>query len=201
MKIIYTSKNQEILVDDEWFESLSQYKWRIDSTGYPSTRLHNVNIPVRMHRMLLPGRRGFVVDHVDRNKLNNQALNLRYLPHYLNLLNTNARNVRMRQYRSTIVFQSRIAFYGKTYSFGCFPTHVLAEQRSIRVKAIIFDYFETNGKIPHSLVEIKELADLLQAPVTKERRNEIGRLGGIASGKIWTTKKIAASKSNLGITP
>lgn len=59
MKIIYTRKGEEILVDDEDYERINQYTWRLDKDGYavrsskhpdPSKKTGTV---VRMHREVM----------------------------------------------------------------------------------------------------------------------------------------------------
>ena len=84
MKIICTRKGEEILVDDEDYEWLNQYTWRIDvSHGYAMTTLprdsNGRQRHIYMHRLitgLQPGD-GLEADHWNRNKADNQRGNLR----------------------------------------------------------------------------------------------------------------------------
>jgi hypothetical protein len=62
-------------VDDADFPLLSQYRWSLHHKGYPKTNVSGV--PVRMHRFLIDVPAGYVPDHIDRDKLNNQRSNLR----------------------------------------------------------------------------------------------------------------------------
>lgn len=72
------------LVDDEDYDRLSQYTWRLDKakhTGYAvrGTRERGAFARVRMHREILglPVARTPEVDHIDHDGLNNQRHNLR----------------------------------------------------------------------------------------------------------------------------
>lgn len=62
------------IVDDDQFEKLSQYKWHAVRTK--SGVWHAVCTLV-MHRMVVDAPPGTVVDHKDRNGLNNKAENLK----------------------------------------------------------------------------------------------------------------------------
>lgn len=96
-KIIIESKRHgrhEVLVDDEDYQNVSQWKWCV-SVRPPNVyalrtdkKAHRV---IRMHRQIL----GIVdpkviTDHKDHNGLNNKRENLRVVTKYLN--NTNQRN-------------------------------------------------------------------------------------------------------------
>lgn len=69
-----------VLVDERDFARLNRYKWRLDTKGYPvrSTTLNGKNgCTILMHREVLLPPFGQFVDHIDRNRLNNQTSNLR----------------------------------------------------------------------------------------------------------------------------
>ena len=68
------------LVDDEDFERVRHYKWRLSKKGYVEstiTRENGKQTTLQMHRMILNAPKGKQVDHADRNKRNNQRHNLR----------------------------------------------------------------------------------------------------------------------------
>jgi HNH endonuclease/AP2 domain len=84
MKMIPLTQGEFALVGDEDFESLSKYKWsvvkstkRIACYARRGIRTGNKITIEYMHRAILPAPRGFVVDHIDGNGLNNQLSNLR----------------------------------------------------------------------------------------------------------------------------
>jgi hypothetical protein len=84
MKEIYTSKGEAISVDDDLYENLNQHKWHIHQ-GYAcrSVQTEKGSRKMRMHREILgldwgnQGSNTEVVDHIDRDKLNNTRSNLR----------------------------------------------------------------------------------------------------------------------------
>lgn len=82
-----TNRNAGILVDDEDYPVVSRLNWYISDTGYAIT-----DSPVKhlkMHKLLvgpLAPRR--VIDHIDRNKLNNQKDNLRVVSQSINSRNS-----------------------------------------------------------------------------------------------------------------
>ena len=81
------------LVDDEDFDWLNQWKWHLGAGGYASRREWNAvekrTRGVLMHRLILnaPPPIGYVVDHINRNRLDNRRANLR-----LSTFQENARN-------------------------------------------------------------------------------------------------------------
>jgi hypothetical protein len=68
MKEVKTSKGEVALVSDCDFEAVSQHKWR-----YKTVYLH--------HFIVGRPAKGMLVDHIDRNTLNNQRENLRMATH------------------------------------------------------------------------------------------------------------------------
>lgn len=79
MQIIRTAKGDEILVDDDVFDELNTYTWRLDGAGYAirSTRIDGKVVNLYMHKLILNPPPGMWSDHKDLNKLNNQRTNLR----------------------------------------------------------------------------------------------------------------------------
>lgn len=83
-----------VLVDDVDFEQLSKYSWYVDKGGY-AVRKTTINgkkgRSVSMHRVVAKAQAGEIVDHIDRNKLNNQSNNLRIVTLSENGYNNNKR--------------------------------------------------------------------------------------------------------------
>lgn len=82
MKILHVC-GREVLVDDEDYDKLVCLTWNITENGYVR---HSDKF--LLHHLLLPKVRGVVVDHIDRNKLNNQKDNLRYVDYSTNRINS-----------------------------------------------------------------------------------------------------------------
>lgn len=90
MKIIYTSKGQEILVDDCDFEDLNKYLWRINDQGYVirSCRINSKKTAIRMHRVIMQVEKGQVIDHINHITTDNRKKNLRICTQAENMHNT-----------------------------------------------------------------------------------------------------------------
>ena len=77
-------KGKEVLFDKEYEELINSRKWCF-TNGYLSSRI-NYKI-VCFHNIVLPFKKGFVPDHINRNKLDNRKCNLRYVNNIINALN------------------------------------------------------------------------------------------------------------------
>jgi HNH endonuclease len=76
------------LVDAADYDEVSKYKWRAKRRGakvYASCVKKGRT--VYMHRMIMRPRKGYVVDHIDGNGLNNRRCNLRVCTHQQNQAN------------------------------------------------------------------------------------------------------------------
>lgn len=75
MKVI-TSNGVEILIDPEDFQKIKKYSWCISKTGYA---VANINGKVtKMHRYIMGENDSkIIIDHINRNKLDNRKNNLR----------------------------------------------------------------------------------------------------------------------------
>jgi len=62
-------------------------RWHLDSSGYPCTFWVGVGCQ-RLHRLLCVVPKGMVVDHINRNKMDNRRINLRIVGQSENTLNS-----------------------------------------------------------------------------------------------------------------
>lgn len=79
-KTIKTAKGESILVDDEDYEYLTQWKWHIRSNyavrsvkGRKRGMVYDI-----LHREV---QKGVVIDHINHNRLDNRKCNLRIVTH------------------------------------------------------------------------------------------------------------------------
>lgn len=82
------------IVDDEDYEFLTQWNWSFYG-GYAArtTTIKDVGYKrIMMHHYLLPPKDGFLPDHKNRNRLDNQRHNLRYATFQQNISNKGARS-------------------------------------------------------------------------------------------------------------
>jgi len=75
MKEIFTTKGEQILVDDDQYDTLTARSWYITTRGYACASLHGKL--VFMHRIINNTPKGMITDHINRNKLDNRKSNLR----------------------------------------------------------------------------------------------------------------------------
>jgi hypothetical protein len=94
-QIQLSGKNNNLyaLVDDSNYDSLIRYKWYLHRKGYVRRNRRSINgikdtLPISMHGLVLGSKEGFVIDHINNNKLDNRKENLRFI--------TNRQNIRRR---------------------------------------------------------------------------------------------------------
>lgn len=69
----------EAMVDAEKESQLKDYKWYLHS-GYPARHLPRTKPRTRfMHHEILPPKKGFYIDHINGDRLDNRIKNLRYV--------------------------------------------------------------------------------------------------------------------------
>ncbi len=78
-------ENFKILVDDELYDDLILHKWYLGVKNYARTNIDNY--PTTMHSYILGDKKGYVIDHINRNIHDNQKHNLRHAT-----ISENARN-------------------------------------------------------------------------------------------------------------
>lgn len=140
------------LVDDKVFREVSKYLWHLSPDGYPSTNATQLNgkmTLVRMHRFIMQTPHGFVIDHMNGNKLDNRMKNLRVCNQsqnqanrkFLNKNNTSGyRGVSFNKQRK--LWSSSIRINYKTIRLGFFKTAKEANQvYKKKAKEMFGDFF------------------------------------------------------------
>ncbi|HYE77557.1 MAG TPA: HNH endonuclease [bacterium] len=139
MKEIPLNKGMMAWVDDEDFEKLSSYRWRVvkGKTGMYAYTTVGIAPYVRkgysMHSMLIEVPPGMVTDHIDGNGLNNQKSNLRVCTHAQNMMNQRkARTSKTSPYKGVSwckdqeKWRVQLITGGKVYRFGRYTDPVEA---------------------------------------------------------------------------
>ena len=133
MGIILSSKGVEIQVSDEDLEALSKYTWKIDTSGYAYRSIRRGKGKCakqqHMHKFLMPKREGYIIDHQNRQRLDNTRDNLRYLTYAENARNRTKFNgeSKYKGVRATnSTFTATIVYNFKPIHIGTFPTEDLA---------------------------------------------------------------------------
>ena len=83
------SNTKSVMICDlEDWEKWKEYCWiENTSNGYAETTINGKK--QKYHYHLLENKNGYIRDHINRNKLDNRSLNLRYATKHANSLNTN----------------------------------------------------------------------------------------------------------------
>lgn len=122
--IATTTNNTEYLIDDDIFNEVDRLKPYYDkSNGYIFILINGKKL--YMHRYLLLAKKGEIVDHINRDKLDNRCSNLRITTHSRNNYNRNVVNNEMRgiyydKYGSR--WRACISTNNKTLKLGSFKT-------------------------------------------------------------------------------
>lgn len=91
MKLIPLTRGLFAQVDDADFEWLSKWKWQAHKGKKDTTFYAMRGSGIRMHRQIMDAKRGELIDHEDRNGLNNQRNNIRPATHSQNRANSTKR--------------------------------------------------------------------------------------------------------------
>ena len=102
--------DQPVFVDDEDYERLAVYTWRVSKNKNPRKTkyaVRDVRTPdgikkFLMHREVIRAPVGFEVDHQDRNGLNNQKSNLRLATAIQNAANNSGRATRKSRFKGVM---------------------------------------------------------------------------------------------------
>ena len=96
MKEIILTQGKVALVDDEDYEMINKFKWFFH-TGYASTNITEKGRQrtIKMHRYILNAQKGFMVDHINHNTIDNRKENLRISTNQQNLFNQKIKNIHL----------------------------------------------------------------------------------------------------------
>jgi hypothetical protein len=111
---------------------VNQYKWHADVNQW-TVYARNQELCIRMHVFIMRPRQGFIVNHIDRDGLNNTRDNLQILTQSEHSRLSSRRKDATLQYRGVQKhksgrFRAQIRINGKNYHLGYFKTEVEAAQ-------------------------------------------------------------------------
>lgn len=124
-------KSEYTTVDDEDYKYLTLYKW-YKTRGYArrSITVNGKQMKQVMHRVVLDAPLGFMIDHKDGDKVNNQKSNLRFCTNSQNQANSklSTRNSTgfkgVHKNRKTSKFVAQCKIMGKYFYIGSFSNVV-----------------------------------------------------------------------------
>ena len=133
IRYIALTQGKFAIVDAADYEWLNQYKWYASRSAegvYYACR-QSGSRSILMHREIMDPPAGHVVDHINRNSVNNRRCNLRVCTQAENVRNcrgrgTGSRYKGVRPRREQNKWQARIAINGRGESIGCFDSEIEA---------------------------------------------------------------------------
>jgi len=151
--ILYNIKCKEIartLIDLDEIDLVKQYKWHLAKTGYTATRIDKKQI-ILLHKLIMNEDNGLVVDHINRNKLDNRKCNLRYLNRYQHAMNMSKKKnntsgiVGVDWNKKQQKWRARIKYNGKYINLGSF--NKIEDAKIARMNGVIKYHGEYRGEI------------------------------------------------------
>lgn len=126
MPSITTSSGHTILVDADTLTWAAKMKWNICPRGYARTWVKTATgrTYVPMHRMVMNAKRGELIDHANRNKLDNRRRNLRVATASINALNRGSRGTS--RYKGVARHQGKWQVYAGGQYIGLFAEEIQA---------------------------------------------------------------------------
>lgn len=131
--VICNNKKGEISgffsIDREDIAILPDRKFYIGVEQYPNVKLGQKTLT--LHRILMPREdkpKKLVVDHINRNRLDNRKCNLRWVDRSLNSLNRSCTGSSSSGFKNVYYskgygkYESRFVYKGETHHFGCYDT-------------------------------------------------------------------------------
>lgn len=117
-----------VMVDDEDYEFLEQFKWQVDREKSVKTHANPRLKDILMHRVIMKPKKGVEIDHIDGNRLNNQKSNLRFATSSQNKINRGPRKDNKSGFKGVSwhkqrnLWTARIMTGGKYKHLGLFKT-------------------------------------------------------------------------------
>lgn len=130
------TKGCHALIDDEDLNKISPFHWSYHGDGYAARGYHENGklVILKMHQAILGKQAdGFVIDHINGNKLDNRRCNLRVVTQQQNTFNMKKRIAPIRgenpsRFKGVVwrndrkKWRSCITFNGKRYYLGLYDT-------------------------------------------------------------------------------
>ena len=148
-------KGREVLIDDEDYERVMYYTWRINN-GYVITNTkikdnqEKLRFNLKLHRLVLNLKKGdgLIVDHINGNRLDNRKKNLRLVNHIQNARNRKVQKDNASGYkgvfRSGKKYRARISVNNKLYNLGTYSTK---EEAAKKYNEAALKYFGEYAKL------------------------------------------------------
>jgi hypothetical protein len=135
MKKIIAKDKRIILIDNKDYKIFSKYDWFVGKRFIYAGRTHNYKIKniwhsdiYFMHNEIMGKKKGYLIDHINRNTLDNRRCNLRFATLSENQMNSGIQKNNTTGYKGVSyckrdkAFRASISFKGEKYDLGRFDT-------------------------------------------------------------------------------
>ncbi|MEQ8677238.1 MAG: HNH endonuclease [Aggregatilineales bacterium] len=147
-KQISLTKGASAVVDDSDYDRLIQIgRWCLSSNGYAIhyTKINGQRKTLYMHRVVMDACYPLQVDHIDRDRLNNQHDNLRFATRSQNQANKNIQNNNTSAYKGVNwnkgKWEARIRLNGLRLNLGRFRDPLRAAMVYDAASRLLYDDF------------------------------------------------------------
>jgi hypothetical protein len=141
-KIFVKNTKNIAIVDDEDYQLVSAYHWKLSHNGYA---VCGACEKIRMHRIIMGDPEKFEVDHINGNKLDNRRENLRLATRHQNMRNRGPLSTNKTGYKGVSKFRSgfkaTISVNKRTKIIGVFSSAEEAARAYDEVAKILFGEF------------------------------------------------------------
>lgn len=134
VKVKLTNSQNIMLCDASDWKNMRKYTWLEDAYGYAATNDYSIHIKrkgsgtIKYHLLLLGVKDGLVIDHINRNRLDNRRVNLRFVTQHVNCMNHNLSSANTSGYtgvklrKDTKRWSASIMVNYKSIALGCYGT-------------------------------------------------------------------------------
>lgn len=140
----------DTVIDDDSYEKVKHWVWRLNKYGYVSRREKDKRI--FLHREIMQTPEGYITDHINGNKLDNLKSNLRVATDRENVWNQGIRSDNSSGYRGVYFRKDRkrwsaeIKKDGKKYALGCYSSaEMAAKAYNTKAKELFGEYARLNS--------------------------------------------------------
>ncbi len=149
-KVFFFNTNKYTMIDSEDYDRIKNYCWRESTDGRSVARLSSEITVTLMHRMIMNYPLKKLIDHIDRNPLNNRKSNLRICTHAENERNSlssknNTSGYKgVGKYKACNKWQANIGINNKTLYLGSFENKQDAIDARYKAEIKYFGEFAPN---------------------------------------------------------
>lgn len=130
VQVYLRNSDEKLICDIDDWEKLKHYTWFVNDMGYAMTHKNvcGKDVMENFHVEVMGKQKGMVVDHINRNKLDNRKENLRFVTQRTNVINQGIRKTNtsgvtgVRKRKDTGRWTAHIVVNYKSISLGCYDT-------------------------------------------------------------------------------